>query len=41
MTGDLLIAICLAAIASGTSILLPALGEALARLGVLYGHAVE
>ena len=29
MTGDLLVAICLAAIASGTSILLPALGEAL------------
>ena len=36
MTGDLLIAICLAAIASGTSILLPALGETLTeRSGVL------
>lgn len=41
MTGDLLIAICLAAIASGTSILLPALGEALTERSGVQNLGVE
>lgn len=41
MTGELLIAICLAAIASGTSILLPALGEALTERSGVQNLGVE
>ena len=41
MTGDLVIAICLAAIASGTSILLPALGEALTERSGVQNLGVE
>ena len=41
MTGDLLIAICLAAIASGTSILLPALGETLTERSGVQNLGVE
>lgn len=41
MTGDLFIAICLAAIASGTSILLPALGEALTERSGVQNLGVE
>lgn len=41
MTGDLLVAICLAAIASGTSILLPALGEALTERSGVQNLGVE
>jgi simple sugar transport system permease protein len=41
VTGDLLIAICLAAIASGTSILLPALGETLAERSGVQNLGVE
>jgi len=41
VTGDLLIAICLAAIASGTSILLPALGEALTERSGVQNLGVE
>ena len=41
MSGDLLIAICLAAIASGTSILLPALGEALTERSGVQNLGVE
>jgi ABC-type uncharacterized transport system permease subunit len=41
MTGELLIAICLAAIASGTSILLPALGEAIAERSGVQNLGVE
>ena len=41
MSGDLLIAVCLAAIASGTSILLPALGEALTERSGVQNLGVE
>ncbi|MBV8717137.1 MAG: ABC transporter permease [Chloroflexi bacterium] len=41
MTGDLFVAICLAAIASGTSILLPALGEALTERSGVQNLGVE
>lgn len=41
MTGELLIAICLAAIASGTSILLPALGETLTERSGVQNLGVE
>ena len=41
MTGDLVIAICLAAIASGTSILLPALGETLTERSGVQNLGVE
>ena len=41
VTGELLIAICLAAIASGTSILLPALGEALTERSGVQNLGVE
>jgi len=41
VTGDLLVAICLAAIASGTSILLPALGEALTERSGVQNLGVE
>ncbi len=41
MTGELLVAICLAAIASGTSILLPALGEALTERSGVQNLGVE
>jgi simple sugar transport system permease protein len=41
MTGELLVAICLAAIASGTSILLPALGETLAERSGVQNLGVE
>jgi len=41
VTGDLLIAICLAAIASGTSILLPALGESLTERSGVQNLGVE
>ena len=41
MSGELLIAICLAAIASGTSILLPALGEALTERSGVQNLGVE
>jgi simple sugar transport system permease protein len=41
MTGELMIAICLAAIASGTSILLPALGEALTERSGVQNLGVE
>ncbi|HEV7663326.1 MAG TPA: ABC transporter permease [Chloroflexota bacterium] len=41
MTGDLVIAICLAAIASGTSILLPALGEAITERSGVQNLGVE
>jgi general nucleoside transport system permease protein len=41
VSGDLLIAICLAAIASGTSILLPALGEALTERSGVQNLGVE
>jgi general nucleoside transport system permease protein len=41
VTGDLLIAICLAAIASGTSILLPALGETLTERSGVQNLGVE
>jgi general nucleoside transport system permease protein len=41
VTGDLLIAVCLAAIASGTSILLPALGEALTERSGVQNLGVE
>jgi len=41
MTGDLLIAICLAAIASGTSILLPALGETITERSGVQNLGVE
>ncbi len=41
MTGELFIAICLAAIASGTSILLPALGEALTERSGVQNLGVE
>jgi simple sugar transport system permease protein len=41
VTGDLLILICLAAIASGTSILLPALGEALTERAGVQNLGVE
>jgi simple sugar transport system permease protein len=41
VTGDLVIAICLAAIASGTSILLPALGEALTERSGVQNLGVE
>ncbi|MGI9145396.1 MAG: ABC transporter permease [Chloroflexota bacterium] len=41
MTGGLLVAICLAAIASGTSILLPALGEALTQRSGVQNLGVE
>ena len=41
MTSDLLIAICLAAIASGTSILLPALGETLTERSGVQNLGVE
>ena len=41
MSGELLIAVCLAAIASGTSILLPALGEALTERSGVQNLGVE
>jgi simple sugar transport system permease protein len=41
MTGELFIAICLAAIASGTSILLPALGESLTERSGVQNLGVE
>jgi ABC-type uncharacterized transport system permease subunit len=41
VTGDLLVAVCLAAIASGTSILLPALGEALTERSGVQNLGVE
>jgi len=41
VTGELLIAICLAAIASGTSILLPALGESLTERSGVQNLGVE
>ena len=41
MTGDFFIALCLAAIASGTSILLPALGEALTERSGVQNLGVE
>jgi general nucleoside transport system permease protein len=41
MTGELVIAICLAAIASGTSILLPALGEAITERSGVQNLGVE
>jgi simple sugar transport system permease protein len=41
MTGDLVIAICLAAIASGTSILLPALGETITERSGVQNLGVE
>ena len=41
MTGELLVAICLAAIASGTSILLPALGESLTERSGVQNLGVE
>jgi len=41
VSGDLLIAVCLAAIASGTSILLPALGEALTERSGVQNLGVE
>lgn len=41
MTSELLIAICLAAIASGTSILLPALGEAITERSGIQNLGVE
>jgi general nucleoside transport system permease protein len=41
VTGDLVIAICLAAIASGTSILLPALGETLTERSGVQNLGVE
>jgi len=41
VTGELLVAICLAAIASGTSILLPALGEALTERSGVQNLGVE
>ena len=41
MSGDLLIAVCLAAIASGTSILLPALGETLTERSGVQNLGVE
>src|SRR5689334_1917516 len=41
MSGELLIAICLAAIASGTSILLPALGETLTERSGVQNLGVE